>query len=811
MIEGRIGEGGMGAVYLAVDQKFGSRVAIKETFYGDTEYADAFEREARLLNGLHHPIFPHVSDHFTENGGHFLVMEYIEGEDLSEILKRGETFSAKDVMRWTLDLLDGLDYLHSQDPPIIHRDIKPNNLKLTSRGNIVLLDFGMAKETSGNTLGMKSVFGYSRRYSPLEQIEGTGTDVRADIFSLGATVFHLLTGKPPIDVLARASAIVRGRPDPLQPADALNKDVPETIAAIISSALALNADQRFASARAMRNAVEFALNSDLGMSESAVDDVSVPADTELAEHLPAVIPVDTFPALQAFKADALPEIQALKADSENLPTESRNDTFTLANAAGSDSSGDYNPLPWNSVLQSFQADIEQKAPETGRNETVFPDSISYEWIPAESGAVPWVADLQALKDDVGLTETGVTSQQAIAAEPVRPEITHQEAKVEELEPEVIHRDVEVETVKFEVTEPDAQVEPVKPKVTHLGTLDIDGDIPQAPFAEWGTEPAVPDRHYDDYTKPVKPALIQQAQIEPVNRKVIHLGTIDVEDDIPDVPPSEDRMVPTGLSIDPAKQGILVRPRVRTMPANVRIRKPIQRRSAIWLPVVLAGLAFLGYGIYNAQSADETAQAAPADQTVAAPAEVPAEVSGDSQQVTSALNNVPEETVVSQTANSEPPVADEVAMDEVVANNSAANEPTAEVSAIGELPSIESEPLPEYETVAKSKAMPSRYRTRAGIRVSRIKEYNDASQPLKTDTREIAKTPVRTVNPAPRQQNTLTVRPRIVPNAPPFKQPSVSRIETILTGFPDQRKRQNTNANTPPRRVGRSTTGGNRRQ
>ena len=308
LIEGRIGEGGMGAVYLAVDQKFGSRVAIKETFYGDAELAEAFEREARLLNGLHHPIFPHVSDHFSENGGHFLVMEYIEGEDMSTLLKRGEVFSVEEVMGWTLDLLDGLDYLHSQDPPIIHRDIKPNNLKLTSRGNIVLLDFGMAKETSGNTLGMKSVFGYSRRYSPLEQIEGTGTDHRSDIFSLGATVFHLLTGRPPVDVLARASAIVSGKSDPLESADALRPDVPESIAAIINSALALNPEHRFATARAMWRALEYALGLDL---------VHEDASPGAADSRPAIIGTGgEFAALDAYKGGSV--IDAAPPAEENL-------------------------------------------------------------------------------------------------------------------------------------------------------------------------------------------------------------------------------------------------------------------------------------------------------------------------------------------------------------------------------------------------------------------------------------------------------------------------------------------------------------
>ncbi|MFL6468689.1 MAG: serine/threonine protein kinase [Pyrinomonadaceae bacterium] len=294
LVEEQIGVGGMGAVYRAVDQKFGTNVAIKETFYSDKDLGEAFEREARLLNGLHHPLFPHVSDHFVEGNGHFLIMEYIEGEDLSTLLKRGERFPFETVMRWTLDLLDGLDYLHSQNPPIIHRDVKPSNLKLTPRGNLLLLDFGMAKETSGDTQGMQSVFGYSRRYSPLEQIEGTGTDVRSDIFSLGATVYHLLTGAPPVDVLARASAIVAGKPDPLKLASEIDSNVPELIAALIHSALALNPDKRFVSARAMWNSVEEALR----VGESPESAVSATPIT------PAVIrQEETFPALEAFEED----------------------------------------------------------------------------------------------------------------------------------------------------------------------------------------------------------------------------------------------------------------------------------------------------------------------------------------------------------------------------------------------------------------------------------------------------------------------------------------------------------------------------
>ncbi len=274
LIEKQLAQGGMGAVYLATDQKFGSRVAIKERIYEHAELAEAFEREGRILNTLHHPILPHVSDYFSEPGGHFLVMEYIEGDDLSEMLKRGDTFEVADVIRWATELLDGLDYLHSQEPPIIHRDIKPGNLKLTTRGNIVLLDFGLAKETSGNTLGVKSVFGYSRRYSPLEQIEGAGTDARSDIFSLGATLYHLFTGQAPTDVLSRASAIVVGKQDPLVSVNEINPNVTRSVSEVITRAMALDPEKRFASATEMRAALESAVNdaADAATAFAGIDD-----------------------------------------------------------------------------------------------------------------------------------------------------------------------------------------------------------------------------------------------------------------------------------------------------------------------------------------------------------------------------------------------------------------------------------------------------------------------------------------------------------------------------------------------------------
>src|ERR671926_1031853 len=184
-VERRIGEGGMGAVYVATDRRFGSTVALKETFFDDPSLRKAFEREARLLNRLRHHALPRVSDHFEESEGQFLVMEYIPGEDLSQMLKaRGGTgFPVKQVLAWADQLLDALDYLHTQEPPVIHRDIKPQNLKLTPRGGIVLLDFGLAKgavSQQSHLTGASSIFGYTPQYAPLEQIQGTSMDARSD-------------------------------------------------------------------------------------------------------------------------------------------------------------------------------------------------------------------------------------------------------------------------------------------------------------------------------------------------------------------------------------------------------------------------------------------------------------------------------------------------------------------------------------------------------------------------------------------------------------------------------------------------------
>ena len=248
----------MGAVYEAIDQRLDTTVALKETLFAEERLRKQFEREARLLARLHHPALPRVSDHFSEGDGQFLVMQFIPGDDLSEMMTRKHgPFPVDQVLTWADQLLDALDYLHTQDPQIVHRDIKPQNLKLTSRGQIILLDFGLAKGQAGEISRVTtsaSIFGYTPNYAPLEQIQALGTDSRSDLYSLGATLYHLMTGVKPPDALTRAAALVNGQPDPLTRASEANSAVAPEVDHVLGKAMAQNRDQRYQTASEMRKA-----------------------------------------------------------------------------------------------------------------------------------------------------------------------------------------------------------------------------------------------------------------------------------------------------------------------------------------------------------------------------------------------------------------------------------------------------------------------------------------------------------------------------------------------------------------------------
>jgi len=283
-----LGHGGMGAVYQAMDENLSCVVAVKETFATTDEHRRAFRREAELLANLNHPTLPRVMDHFTHGDGQFLVMQFIPGHDLAELLElREQPFSVAKVLDWADQLLDALEELHASIPPIIHRDIKPANLKVTPKGRILLLDFGLAKGSAGQMSTAevdshgRSIYGYTPNYAPLEQIRNAGTDPRSDLYSLAATMWTLLTGKVPPDALTRIGEREDGNADPLRSADEIHPGVSAAIAKVLNRALAVNRNQRYASAEEMRNELRQARETKSEIPTLQKERPGAPAPTEL--------------------------------------------------------------------------------------------------------------------------------------------------------------------------------------------------------------------------------------------------------------------------------------------------------------------------------------------------------------------------------------------------------------------------------------------------------------------------------------------------------------------------------------------------
>jgi serine/threonine protein kinase len=254
-----VGQGGMGVVYEAEDERLMKRIALKQTLVSGEGLERAFEREARLLASLFHRGLPRVSDYFIIDQSQFLVMDYIDGPNLEELANQQTSpFTIKQVLTWAYQLCDILVYLHNKQPPIIHRDIKPQNLKLSEDHHIMLLDFGLAKNSDqdlSKLTGTRSLFGYTPNYSPPEQINGSRTDVRSDVYALAATLYFLLAGVPPSSAMTRISAFTNDEPDPLKPLYALRGDLPQDVSNVISTAMLLKSANRYPSVAALRDAL----------------------------------------------------------------------------------------------------------------------------------------------------------------------------------------------------------------------------------------------------------------------------------------------------------------------------------------------------------------------------------------------------------------------------------------------------------------------------------------------------------------------------------------------------------------------------
>ncbi len=246
-----LGQGGMGSIYRAVDENLGVEVAVKENLFTSEEYARQFRREAVILANLRHLNLPRVTDHFVIDGqGQYLVMDFIEGEDLRARIDRQGLLSDADTVILGTTICDALSYLHSRQPQVVHRDIKPGNIKITPTGNIILVDFGLAKVTHGSQVTSTGARAMTPGYSPPEQYGTARTDPRSDIYSLGASLYMALTGVLPEDALARAMGQIE-----LTRIRKHNPKVSRRLAAVIEKAMELRPEHRYQTAEDFKQAL----------------------------------------------------------------------------------------------------------------------------------------------------------------------------------------------------------------------------------------------------------------------------------------------------------------------------------------------------------------------------------------------------------------------------------------------------------------------------------------------------------------------------------------------------------------------------
>lgn len=258
-----VGQGTMGSVYDAEDIVFGRRVALKRMRYAPEaseriieQTRAQFEREAKILARLRHPNLPRVTDYFMFGDQQFLVMDYIEGQTLDEMLSlhhRG--LGEATVLKWADQLLSALEYIHRHG--LVHRDIKPANIRVTPEGHVFLVDFGLVKTfdpDSPKTATAVRGLG-TPQYAPPEQYDADlgHTEPRSDIYSLGATMFHLLAGEPPATVTRRVS-----NPKAFRSLREINPAISPEVERVILRAMEVPIAKRFASAGDMRDALKLA-------------------------------------------------------------------------------------------------------------------------------------------------------------------------------------------------------------------------------------------------------------------------------------------------------------------------------------------------------------------------------------------------------------------------------------------------------------------------------------------------------------------------------------------------------------------------
>ncbi len=301
-IQRLLGQGGFGAVYQAMDLNLQRVVAVKENLDASVAAQRQFQREAQMLAPIRHQHLPQILDYFIEtNGWQYLVMEFVAGSTLRQLVQQNGALAEVQALVWANQILDALNELHSNNPPIIHRDIKPDNIIITPRGNAMLVDFGIAKAAHPGmptTTGARAV---SPSFSPPEQYGNAPTDARSDMYAFGATLYYVLTGIEPPESIQR---IITNTP--LIPPRQYNARISQHVENTIVKAMEINPAQRHQTS----SQVSQALTQPRAYPSYTPPQPSIPAYTPTAPVQPVVSAYAPAPQAKVKPAPASSQVSA---------------------------------------------------------------------------------------------------------------------------------------------------------------------------------------------------------------------------------------------------------------------------------------------------------------------------------------------------------------------------------------------------------------------------------------------------------------------------------------------------------------------
>src|SRR6478752_3561256 len=250
-LERKLGSGGMADVWLAEDQELGRKVAIKmlhERYANDVQFVERFRREATHAAGLSHPNVVAIHDRGEAEGSYFIVMEYVEGRTLKELIVTRGMCPVPVAISYTRQVLAALRYAHRNG--IVHRDIKPHNVLVDNEGRVKVADFGIARAGTSQMTEAGSIIGTAQYLSP-EQARGAPVDESSDLYSLGIVLYEMLTGKVPFTGETPVEIAMKHLSQVPEPPSELRQNVPHELDAVVMRALAKDPEQRYSSAEEM--------------------------------------------------------------------------------------------------------------------------------------------------------------------------------------------------------------------------------------------------------------------------------------------------------------------------------------------------------------------------------------------------------------------------------------------------------------------------------------------------------------------------------------------------------------------------------